>query len=63
MEKDTDFKTFLNRVIICTEYSYKVEELKTILKKKFELKYSKNFIQLLQKVLLQLLIQKKQHHL
>ena len=56
MEKDTDFKTFLNRVIICTEYSYKIEELKTILKKKFELKYSKNFIQLLQKVLLQLLI-------
>ena len=63
IEKDQRQKRFLKSIIVCTESGYDQTSLKKVLQKKFELHYADNYKGILDKVIVQLLRDKKTQHL
>ena len=63
ISNDKRLTKFMKSVIICTEFGYDPTTLERILKMKFELNYEENYLQLLDKVIMELLQEKKTTHL
>lgn len=63
IEDDSQFRLFLQKVIVCTEKGYNEMALEKIKKKPFELKYKSNYLEMLNQVVHELLIEKKMQHL
>ena len=55
IQNDSNFRRFLNSVIVCTEQFYNQEELERLAKSDHKLEYSSRFIDLLSEIIKELL--------